>query len=108
MTVCAAVTDYGSENPLLYDYYGFDREFYELKFKSRGDSALSNRVVSLFKEVLPSPFSRNRFLCSLVYPLGWTPCTHHADARATRARRPRAHGPGLRPRRIHPLPAHVR
>ena len=47
----AAVTDYGNENPLLYDYYGFDREYYELKFKSRGDSALSNRVVSLFKEV---------------------------------------------------------
>ncbi|KAJ7582588.1 Extradiol ring-cleavage dioxygenase class III enzyme subunit B [Mycena floridula] len=44
------VTDYGDENPLLYDYYGFDRELYQLKFKSRGDSALSNRVVEALKK----------------------------------------------------------
>ncbi|KAK1234473.1 hypothetical protein PQX77_002327 [Marasmius sp. AFHP31] len=44
------VTDYGDENPLLMDYYGFPKPLYELKFKSRGDSKLSNRVVDLFKE----------------------------------------------------------
>ncbi|KAF8644120.1 hypothetical protein AX16_008649 [Volvariella volvacea WC 439] len=44
------VTDYGDENPLLMDYYGFQPELYQLKFKSKGDSALSNRVVQLFKE----------------------------------------------------------
>lgn len=33
------------------DYYGFQRELYQLKFKSRGDSALSRRVVELYKEV---------------------------------------------------------
>uniref|UniRef100_A0A5K1JZP7 Cell surface hydrophobicity-associated protein n=1 Tax=Ganoderma boninense TaxID=34458 RepID=A0A5K1JZP7_9APHY len=44
------VTDYGDENPLLYDYYGFQPALYQLKFKSRGDSALSQRVVHLYKE----------------------------------------------------------
>ncbi|KAJ6547114.1 Extradiol ring-cleavage dioxygenase class III enzyme subunit B [Mycena capillaripes] len=44
------VTDYGDENPLLMDYYGFGQEFYELKFKSRGDSVLAKRVVELYKE----------------------------------------------------------
>ncbi|EKM55630.1 uncharacterized protein PHACADRAFT_256379 [Phanerochaete carnosa HHB-10118-sp] len=44
------VTDYGEENPLFYDYYGFQPELYQLKFKSRGDSAVSQRVVELFKE----------------------------------------------------------
>ncbi|KAI0048213.1 Extradiol ring-cleavage dioxygenase, class III enzyme, subunit B [Auriscalpium vulgare] len=44
------VTDYGDENPLLMDYYGFDHEMYQLKFSSRGDSAVSSRVVELFKE----------------------------------------------------------
>ncbi|KAJ7750606.1 Extradiol aromatic ring-opening dioxygenase [Mycena metata] len=44
------VTDYGDENPLLMDYYGFQPELYQLKFKSRGDSALSRRVVDLYKE----------------------------------------------------------
>ncbi|KAI0747977.1 Extradiol aromatic ring-opening dioxygenase [Daedaleopsis nitida] len=42
------VTDYEDENPLLMDYYGFPRAMYQLKFKSRGDSALSQRVVQLF------------------------------------------------------------
>jgi aromatic ring-opening dioxygenase catalytic subunit (LigB family) len=46
------VTDYGDENPLLYDYYGFQPKFYELKFKSRGDSALAQRVVDLYKSVI--------------------------------------------------------
>ncbi|KAJ6500456.1 Extradiol ring-cleavage dioxygenase, class III enzyme, subunit B [Mycena sanguinolenta] len=44
------VTDYGDENPLLMDYYGFPPELYQLKFKSRGDTALANRVVELYKE----------------------------------------------------------
>ncbi|TDL27259.1 Extradiol ring-cleavage dioxygenase, class III enzyme, subunit B [Rickenella mellea] len=43
------VTDYGNDQPLLMDYYGFHPALYELKFKSRGDSALSNRVVELFE-----------------------------------------------------------
>ena len=45
------VTDYGDENPLLYDYYGFQPALYQLKFKSRGDSALSQRVAQLYKDV---------------------------------------------------------
>ncbi|OSD01661.1 Extradiol aromatic ring-opening dioxygenase [Trametes coccinea BRFM310] len=44
------VTDYGDENPLLMDYFGFQPALYQLKFKSRGDSALSQRVVQLFKD----------------------------------------------------------
>jgi aromatic ring-opening dioxygenase catalytic subunit (LigB family) len=62
------VTDYGEENPLLMDYYGFTREFYELKFSSRGDAQLSQRVVELFNQVTPSlpfpslPFHRPLFL----------------------------------------------
>ena len=45
------VTDYGDENPLLYDYFGFQPSLYKLKFNSRGDSAISQRIVQLFKEV---------------------------------------------------------
>lgn len=62
------MTDYGEENPLLMDYYGFTREFYELKFSSRGDAQLSQRVVELFNQVTPSlpfpslPFHRPLFL----------------------------------------------
>ncbi|KAG7086667.1 hypothetical protein E1B28_002607 [Marasmius oreades] len=44
------VTDYGDENPLLMDYYGFPEALYQLKFKSRGDSTLTKRVVQLFKD----------------------------------------------------------
>ncbi|KAI0273820.1 Extradiol ring-cleavage dioxygenase, class III enzyme, subunit B [Gloeopeniophorella convolvens] len=44
------VTDYGDENPLLMDYYGFDSETYKLKFSSRGDAALSRRVVEAFRD----------------------------------------------------------
>ncbi|KAJ7702380.1 Extradiol ring-cleavage dioxygenase, class III enzyme, subunit B [Mycena rosella] len=44
------VTDYGDENPLLFDFYGFQPALYDLKFKSKGDSALSSRVVELYKE----------------------------------------------------------
>ena len=45
------VTDYGEENPLLMDFYGFDPETYKLKFDSRGDATLSRRVVELFQQV---------------------------------------------------------
>jgi len=44
------VTDYGDENPLLMDYFGFPPELYELKFKSKGDSTLARRVIDLYKE----------------------------------------------------------
>ncbi|KAJ3778560.1 Extradiol ring-cleavage dioxygenase, class III enzyme, subunit B [Lentinula raphanica] len=44
------VTDYGDENPLLMDYYGFPQESYELRFKSRGDKQLADQIVSLYKE----------------------------------------------------------
>ncbi|KAL5533220.1 hypothetical protein ACEPAF_4996 [Sanghuangporus sanghuang] len=42
------VTDYGDDQPLLMDYFGFDRELYELKFSSNGSSELSQRVASAF------------------------------------------------------------
>ncbi|KAH8117231.1 Extradiol ring-cleavage dioxygenase, class III enzyme, subunit B [Phellopilus nigrolimitatus] len=44
------VTDYGDNQPLLMDYFGFDPELYELKFVSRGSHDLSLRVVDAFKE----------------------------------------------------------
>lgn len=44
------VTDYGSENPLYYDYYGFQAEFYQLKFKSHGDSNLAHHIVDLYNK----------------------------------------------------------
>ncbi|SJL04418.1 related to 4,5-DOPA dioxygenase extradiol-like protein [Armillaria ostoyae] len=44
------VTDYGSENPLLMDYFGFPAELYKLKFRSKGDSGISQRIVQLYKE----------------------------------------------------------
>jgi 4,5-DOPA dioxygenase extradiol len=44
------VTDYGDENPLLFDYYGFPEYLYKLKFKSRGDSNLANTVVELYNK----------------------------------------------------------
>ena len=37
------------------DYYGFTPEFYELKFNSRGDAQLSQRVVELFNQVTLFP-----------------------------------------------------
>lgn len=73
------MTDYGDENPLLMDYYGFQPELYKLKFKSRGDSTLSQRVVQLYKEV------RNaRFLMLLnrvhVYVFsGWSGGSHNLE-----------------------------
>ena len=44
------VTDYGAENPLLYDYYGFPEALYQLKFKSRGDSGFANKIVDTYKK----------------------------------------------------------
>ncbi|KAG8999258.1 hypothetical protein FRB94_006346 [Tulasnella sp. JGI-2019a] len=44
------VTDYGNDNPLLYDYYGFEKELYQVSFKSHGDSATSKRVVDLLRK----------------------------------------------------------
>ncbi|GBE82374.1 4,5-DOPA dioxygenase extradiol-like protein [Sparassis crispa] len=44
------VTDYGDLNPVLMDYYGFQPALYQLQFRSRGDSALSKRIVELYKE----------------------------------------------------------
>ncbi|KAF8905998.1 Extradiol ring-cleavage dioxygenase, class III enzyme, subunit B [Gymnopilus junonius] len=43
------MTDY-AENPLLMDYYGFPPELYQLKFKSKGDSKLAQRIVELYKQ----------------------------------------------------------
>ncbi|GJJ12031.1 hypothetical protein Clacol_006271 [Clathrus columnatus] len=51
--ITLTVTNYGDENPLLMDYYGFPAELYadeKTKFKSQGDSVLSERVVNLLKE----------------------------------------------------------
>ena len=46
------VTDYGDDNPLLMDYFGYEKKMYdEIKFESKGDKILSDRVVQLFKEV---------------------------------------------------------
>ncbi|KAJ7649706.1 Extradiol ring-cleavage dioxygenase, class III enzyme, subunit B [Roridomyces roridus] len=44
------VTDYGETNPLLYDYsVCLAPSFYEIDFESRGDTALAQRVVDLYK-----------------------------------------------------------
>jgi len=45
------VTDYGEENALYFDYYGFPPDFFKIKFKSRGDSQLANRIVDLYNKV---------------------------------------------------------
>ncbi|KAJ3280783.1 hypothetical protein HK104_000403 [Borealophlyctis nickersoniae] len=37
-------------NPLLYDYYGFPDEMYQIKFESKGDSEVAKRVVDLLKK----------------------------------------------------------
>ncbi|KAF8630428.1 hypothetical protein AX15_002976 [Amanita polypyramis BW_CC] len=42
------VTDYEGENPLLMEYFG--SEAYKMKFRSRGDSALTHRVVELLNK----------------------------------------------------------
>ncbi|KAK4050876.1 hypothetical protein OIV83_003298 [Microbotryomycetes sp. JL201] len=43
------VSDYGDENPLLMDYFGFPKELYEVTFKSRGALQVAQRVVDLLK-----------------------------------------------------------
>jgi aromatic ring-opening dioxygenase catalytic subunit (LigB family) len=48
------VTDYGDDQPLLMDYYGFPPQLYNLKFVSRGDGELSKRIVDLYKAVRTS------------------------------------------------------
>jgi hypothetical protein len=72
------VTDYGDENPLLMDYFGFSPEFYELKFSSRGDATFSRRVLELFRQVpyLSPPLRR----C----------VSHHASYVFATGRRPRS------------------
>ena len=44
------------------DYFGFQPELYELRFKSRGDAALSQRVVEVFKQVSCAGVSSNFWL----------------------------------------------
>lgn len=44
------VTDYGDKNPLLMDYFGFEPYFYQQTFESKGDRALAERLVQLYKE----------------------------------------------------------
>ncbi|KAG1754207.1 Extradiol aromatic ring-opening dioxygenase [Suillus lakei] len=44
------VTDYGDRNPLLMDYFGFEPYYYQQTFESKGDRALAERVVQLYKE----------------------------------------------------------
>lgn len=44
------VTDYGDENPLLMDYYGFMPQLYKVEFHSRGDASLTARVLEAFKK----------------------------------------------------------
>ncbi|KAF8495609.1 Extradiol ring-cleavage dioxygenase, class III enzyme, subunit B [Gautieria morchelliformis] len=44
------VTDYGDNNPLLMDYFGFPPELYQVQFESRGDATLSQKIVNMFKK----------------------------------------------------------
>ena len=48
------------------DYYGFPPSLYQLKFKSRGDHELSQRVLDLFKKVgviIETPVLRTVLTC---------------------------------------------
>lgn len=40
------VTDYGDDQPLLYDYYGFPPEFYQARWHSNGSTELTDRVLA--------------------------------------------------------------
>jgi aromatic ring-opening dioxygenase catalytic subunit (LigB family) len=88
------VTDYGEDNPLLMDYYGFEPSLYELRFKSRGDHVLSERVVQLYKEVEPVLYLWNELTYRRNYQAGLA-------ARLTPRSEPRGrdgrgfNGPGL-------------
>lgn len=37
-------------NDLMYDFYGFDQELYDLKWRSKGSIELANKIVSLFEK----------------------------------------------------------
>eukprot|EP01116_Phalansterium_solitarium_P001795 TRINITY_DN11613_c0_g1_i1.p1 TRINITY_DN11613_c0_g1~~TRINITY_DN11613_c0_g1_i1.p1 ORF type:complete len:318 (-),score=52.01 TRINITY_DN11613_c0_g1_i1:282-1235(-) len=53
------VTSY-DKNPLLYDYYGFPDELYQVKFDSKGSPAVAQRVHDLFaKSNIPSRLVTN-------------------------------------------------
>jgi len=86
------VTDYGDENPLLYDYYGFPSELYKLKFKSRGDADIANKIVQLYKDA--STFPLLCIICLTVHQAGYL-------SRTTNKSEPRGEdgrgfaGPGL-------------
>ncbi|KAG0146014.1 hypothetical protein CROQUDRAFT_45041 [Cronartium quercuum f. sp. fusiforme G11] len=43
------VTDYGTDQPLLFDYYGFPEHFYKTQWHSNGSSDLSAKVVSALR-----------------------------------------------------------
>lgn len=102
------VTDYGDENPIFYDYYGFQPGLYDLKFKSRGDSAVSQRVVELFKSVCKGVYGAlTSHLISSCYT-GRHTCAHITDFRASRARRSWVDSARSGPRCIHTLQAYVR
>lgn len=68
------VTDYGDDNPLLMDYFGFDPELYKVQFKSQGDASLSQKIVGMFRKVHNhrtlhptanlKPVSEARYSCS--------------------------------------------
>ena len=50
----------------MMDYYGFPPSLYQLKFKSRGDHELSQRVLDLFKKVgviIETPVLRTVLTC---------------------------------------------
>jgi aromatic ring-opening dioxygenase catalytic subunit (LigB family) len=50
LTAQAPVTDYKPENPLLYDYYGFPEQLYQITYRSRGSSELSAHIVETFAD----------------------------------------------------------
>ena len=78
------MTDYGDENPLLMDYYGFQPALYQLKFKSRGDSVLSKRVVELYKDV--SSITDNVIAFRINLMVGRISCKDDLETRGARGR----------------------
>ena len=109
LTTAHPVTDYGDENPLLYDYYGFQPALYQLKFKSRGDSALSQRVVQLYKDV------GSRFHTGVLWSwdligrsAGRLFGEDHHEAPASWSGRPRIQRSRSRPWRFRAIQAYVR
>jgi aromatic ring-opening dioxygenase catalytic subunit (LigB family) len=73
------VTDYGDRNPLLMDYFGFEPYYYQQIFESKGNRALAERVVMLYKEA-----GKEAKLSSVRENRGW-------DGRTS----PPRQGPGL-------------